>query len=131
MPVNLERIENPKEMIVGINGPDGANTMLIYTGIAVFGFKGDADNQWKREILSFSVGRKFTKKEFLKTISVSSLSSLYNRGTWYNGGWSIDSFDSKWDEKSGDVIVEANLAVRNKDAYLFRIGYQVTVLAKL
>ncbi len=131
MSVNLERIENPQEMVVGINGPDEANTMLIYTGIAVFGFKGDEDNAWKRDILSFSVGRKFTKEEFLKTIAVSSLSSLYNRGTWYNGGWSLDSFNSKWDEKSGNVLVEASLAVRDKDAYLFRIGYQVTVLAKL
>jgi hypothetical protein len=37
--------------------------------------------------------------------------------------------DADLDDESGEIEVRANLAMGDTDGYLYKIGYQVTVLA--
>jgi hypothetical protein len=129
MPIVLSRIENPQDMEVFVNGPQGANRMFIYTGTAVFSFKVDSEKKWKRGTLSFKVGRKFEPEQIVKIVATASLASVFDDGSWRDGGWAVDLVDADLDDESGEIEVRANLAMGDTDGYLYKIGYQVTVLA--
>jgi hypothetical protein len=130
MAVNLIKIENPQEIEVAVSGPNGANRLYIYTGTAVFSFRGTGSS-WKRESISFKVGRVFKQGEFHKGIATASLASIDNYSHAVNAGWAVDSADADWDDESGKTVFTADLAVRDSDGFMTRIGYQVTVLAKV
>jgi hypothetical protein len=130
MAVGLIKIENAQEMEVGVSGPNGANRMYIYTGTAVLSFKGTGGS-WKRDSISFKVGRAFGQGEFHKGVATASLASIKNENHAVNSGWAVDSADADWDDESGKTVFTAELAVRDSDGYLLRIGYQVTVLARV
>jgi hypothetical protein len=131
MSIELIELVNPQEMEVHVNGPNGANRLFIYSGTAVFSFRGDSEDRWERNTLTFHVGRRFNPGEVIRAIAVGGLASIFNKNVANNAGWACDGIDADWDDESGHVSVRANLAVRDTDGYLLRIGYQVTVLAKL
>ena len=128
--VTLDSIENEQEMQIGVNGPDGANRLIIYTGTAVFRFKGTG-SEVKRDTLSFNIGSAFSSGQFKKAVATASLASIFNDGPANDAGWAVDSVYADRDVYTGKVRVTAKLAVRDSDGYVFRIGYQVNVLAAL
>ena len=130
MAVSLKRIDNPQEIEVVVSGPRSANRLFIYTGTAVFDFKGRS-KKWKRDSISFRVGRKFAPGQFHKAIATANIASASNDYAANFAGWAVDSIDADWDDDSGKMNVTAQLAVRDSDGYLHRLGYQVTVLASI
>lgn len=130
MVVQLEDIDNPEEMEIVVNGPNGANRLFIYTGTAEFNFRGTGD-KWAHDSLSFEVGRHFEPTQIQKAIAVASLASISNWGNAVNAGWAVDVVDACWNCESGRIRVTAQLAIRDSDGFLQRIAYEVKVLAKL
>ena len=130
MAVNLEYVENPQEMEVIVGGPSGANRLFIYTGTAVFSFKGTGGD-WLRDSISFDVGRAFASTEFVKAVAVASLASISNQQHAVNAGWAVDRVEANRAAGSGKTTLTISLAVRDSDGYVQRLGYEVNVLAKL
>jgi hypothetical protein len=98
MAIALSKIENPQDMEVFVNGPRGANRMFIYTGTAVFNFRGNSERRWKRDTLSFKVGRKFEPGQIVRIVATASLASVFNDGSWHDGGWAVDLVDADLDD---------------------------------
>jgi hypothetical protein len=129
MAVTLEAVASPQELIVDVNGPDDANRLFIYTGIAVFTFKGTG-GQWRRDRLSFKVGRSFTAGQFKKAIASGSLNSISNAHHAVDAGWAVDQVSAAR-APDGKTMLTLELAIRDVDGYLQRVGYEVLVLAKM
>lgn len=45
-------------------------------------------------------------------------------------GWAVNQARAEWDSGSGKIKVTADLAVRDSGSVLYRMAYQVCVLAK-
>lgn len=129
MAVNLYNIENPQEMEVGVNGPGDTNRLFIYTGIAVFDFKGTGGG-WLRDTLTFQIGRTFTSTQFKKAMATASLASISNKNHAVNAGWAVDKVEAKR-AMNGKIELTMNLAIRDVDGYLHRVAYEVNVLTKI
>jgi hypothetical protein len=129
MAVNLDGIESAQEMEVVVNGPGDANRLFIYTGIAVFTFKGTGSN-WRKDTLTFQVGRTFTTTQFKKAVATAALASISNADHAVNAGWAVDKVTARR-ASSGKVELVMDLAIRDVDGYIHRVGYEVNVLAKL
>ncbi|MBU7028979.1 MAG: hypothetical protein HXS48_18740 [Theionarchaea archaeon] len=129
MALSPEYIENEQDLEVVVRGPGDTNRLFIYTGTAVFNFRGTGGS-WKRDSISFEVGRSFTSSQFRKAIATASLASISNDGTAANAGWAVDRVDVKR-SSSGKMRITAKLAVRDSDGYLQRMAYEVNVLAHL
>ena len=61
---------------------------------------------------------------------VASLASIYNRNISNNAGWAVDGAHVFTDEKAEGIAVEAKIAIRDSDGYLYRLAYQVTALGQ-
>lgn len=128
--VTLEQIANPQEMRVSVSGPGGANTLIIFTGTAVFTFKGTGSSV-ERDTLSFTVGPAFPIGQLRSAVATASLASISNSGPAVDALWAVDSVSAVIDVYAGRVRVTADLAVRDIDGFLLRMAYQVNVLAAL
>lgn len=131
MAVELDRIENFQEMEVFVSGPCDSNRLYIFTGTAVFSFKGTGPKVLRDEI-SFNIpGKSFLDGQVRKVVVTAGLSSIFNDGPANNAGWAIDSVEAGYEKKSNQIKVSAKLAVRDSDGYLLRFGFQATVLAAI
>ena len=129
MAVPLGFIENPQEMEVVVSGPGDINRLFIYTGTAVFDFKG-AGGDWLRDTLTFEIGRSFTVAQFRSATATASLASISNVQHAVNAGWAVDRVEASR-AASGKIQLRMNLAVRDVDGYVHRVAFEASVLAKL
>ena len=105
--------------------------MFVYSAVANFLFQGGGSS-WKSDSLVFSIGPVFdSKSEVLDVIATGSLNAIFNRGAANNAGWAVNSVTATFDPNERRVKVSAKMAVRDSDGYLWRMGFQVTVLAKI
>ena len=132
MAISLGRIENFQEMEVWVSGPGRANRLFIYTGIAVFNFKGDEPaSAWKKDSIEFELGRVFAPGQVRDVVATASLNSINNYSTAVHAGWAVDRVMAQWDLTEQRIKLLADLAVRDVDGYIQRMGFQVTVLASI
>ncbi|MCX6834243.1 MAG: hypothetical protein NTW07_03770 [candidate division Zixibacteria bacterium] len=130
MAIEIGSFANMQSMEVGVDGPQGANRLFIYTGTALFDFKG-VSGDWRRDTVQFHVGRSFGPGEVIKAIGTGSLASICNEHHAVDAGWAIDDTDADWDDEDGRIQVRASVAVRDSDGHVLRMSYIVHVLAKL
>jgi hypothetical protein len=128
--ITLDGIDNAQSLEAVVAGPGGANRLFIYTGVAIFRFKGN-DGSWLRDTLTFEVGRVFAPGQVLDSLATASLNSIRNENTAVNAGWAVDRITAPWNPVEQRIKVRADLAVSDSDGYLLRMGYQVTVLARV
>lgn len=62
---------------------------------------------------------------------IASLNSIYNAGASNNAGSSVNTFAIRQPTPSDSVSLEMDVAVRDTDGYLYRIGYYVTLVGRL
>jgi hypothetical protein len=62
---------------------------------------------------------------------IATLSSIYNNQNSYNAGSSVNNFGVSQTTASAFVNVEVDVAVRDSDEILYRIGYYVTLVGRL
>lgn len=123
-------VDNAQELEAVVSGPSGANRLFIYTGVAGFAFKGTSGS-WLRDFIDFELGRVFSPGQVLRVVATGSLNSIRNDQTAVNAGWAVDRLIARWDSVEQRIKLRADLAVSDIDGYLLRMGYQVSVLAKL
>ncbi|MBS1859054.1 MAG: hypothetical protein JST11_27020 [Acidobacteria bacterium] len=117
-------------MEVWVSGPLGANRLYIYTGVAIFLIKGTGPG-WFRDYIDFELGRVFPPGQVKDVLATASLNSIKNEEHAVNAGWAVDRLMARWDPVEERVKLRADLAVRDSDGFIQRMGYQVTVLAKV
>ena len=117
------------------------NNKVCYTltGVFLTGLKGDSQN-WLRERIHLSIpipGLPIdTGLHIEQWAPYFTMNSVYNKNTAVNSGHAVDSFGIEYRESDFNYGQNyANFfndtAVRDSDAYLYRIGYSITLKGTL
>jgi len=153
----VDGIENPLAVEIQVDPAlnKGANVLGVYTGTALLGklngfggteFKGTSTAHWSRGQVRIRVpapGRIWTflpidgppeghrATFFHGGTVVASLASIYNKNVANNAGWAVDGADIQaLGIQDNGLVIEAKLALRDSDGFLYRLAYQVTALGQ-
>jgi len=132
--IQPNRLTNMQEMEVHVNGPDGANRMFIYSGMAEVELTGGLPHpRWSLEVVCFDVGRSYDveNEEVINIVATSSLAGSRTDGVASFAGWQIFGAAGELDEESGRVRMNIAAGARDTQAFLEQISFQVTVLARV
>jgi hypothetical protein len=135
--------------------------LLILSGVAIVDVKGNSEATWLHETVSLrpslydalnyavnrwqiptpagSYGIEFETEQWAPFVS---LSSVYNQGESINSGFAVDAwrlnpFGSGNDAMTNQPFnrlfsgIQVDIAVRDTDAWIFRLGYNVALLGKI
>lgn len=107
---------------------------LILTGVIPISLKGK-DQNWYRDTLQFYLAlplledKAFNIQHWAPFITIN---AIYNKDKSVNAGWAVDDFWGPGQSKnSRSISFFANIAIRDADGYLLRIGYNITLLGKV
>jgi hypothetical protein len=139
MVINLQRIENPQMMEVYVNGPRNANRLFIFGGTAVFNWH-RTDESWAGDVMFIPMttipGRPVIPPDrWVDAVAVASLASIHFRETIRRDrvGFAVNSVRPS--PPSGDFHEEyginVSLALIGNDVRLYRVSFQLTVLARI
>ena len=133
--IEPRRLTNMQEMEVHVNGPDGANRLFIYSGMAEVELCGGLPHpRWSLEIVCFDIGRTYdceNGEEVIKIVTTSSLAGNRTDGVASFAGWQIFGAAGELDEDSKRVRMNIAAGARDTQAFLEQISFQVTVLARI
>ena len=133
--IEPNRLTNMQEMEVHVNGPDGANRLFIYSGMAEVELCGGLPHpRWSLEIVCFDVGRKYdcdNGESVIKVVATASLAGARTDGVASFAGWQIFGAAGELDEDDGKVRMNIAAGARDTQAFLEQISFQITVLAKV
>jgi hypothetical protein len=132
--IQPNRLTNMQEMEVHVTGPDDANRMFIYSGMAEVELTGGLPHpRWSLEIVCFDVGRSYDveNEEVINIVATSSLAGSRTDGVASFAGWQIFGAAGELDEESGRVRMNIAAGARDTQAFLEQISFQVTVLARV
>ncbi len=132
--IQPNRLTNMQEMEVHVNGPDGANRMFIYSGMAEVELTGGLPHpRWSLEVVCFDVGRSYDveNEEVINIVATSSLAGTRTDGVASFAGWQIFGAAGELDEESRRVRMNIAAGARDTQAFLEQISFQVTVLARV
>jgi hypothetical protein len=133
--ITPKRLTNMQEMEVNVNGPDGANRLYIYSGMAEVELCGGLPHpRWSLEIICFDIGRKYdcdNGEDVVKIVATSSLAGNRTDGVASFAGWQI--FGAAGELDKSDCRVRMNIAAgaRDTQAYLEQICFHVNVLSRV
>lgn len=145
MTVALERIENPQMVEVHVSGPEGANRLYIFGGIGVFRWLHSTDDFWEGwvdeavriSMLGISGAPRMFEDQVVSHVETAALASFSFSETRRNDTWgfavdSLDAFFTADHELSfADFGINVQLAMRGYEARMFRISFQMNVVARL
>lgn len=107
--------------------------LVTLTGIVIIDFKGTG-SAWRRDRLNlglrfptsfFPAGKWFQIEHWAPFITINAIA---NHQHAVNAGWAVDQFGGPDVKKiSNSVGIWADIAIRDVDGYLFRVGYTLTV----
>ena len=133
--ITPNRLTNMQEMEVHVNGPDGANRLFIYSGMAEVELCGGLPHpRWSLEVVCFDVGRKYdcdNGESVIKVVATASLAGGRTDGVASFAGWQIFGAAGELDEDDCKVRMNIAAGARDTQAFLEQISFQVTVLAKV
>ena len=132
--IQPNRLTNMQKMEVHVNGPDGANRMFIYSGMAEVELTGGLPHpRWSLEVVCFEVGRSYDieNEEVINIIATSSLAGTRTDGVASFAGWQIFGAAGELDEDSGRVRMNIAAGARDTQAFLEQISFHITVLARV
>lgn len=116
--------------------PEGL-TAYTLTGVAQITFRGENTGlDFLRTTVTFAVPLPDLPDEtglrLVHWAPFVTLQSISNDDVAVNAGWAVDDFRLiGTDRVSNFVYVEANIAVRDVDGYILRLGYHITLLGSL
>lgn len=96
-------------------------------------YRGTTSDAWRQDTLHLQLDLPPSLVQQGKTFKIEScvplitLNSVYNGGEAINAGWAVDTCALENIPLVGAVQVRANIAVRDSDGILYRIGYFVTM----
>jgi hypothetical protein len=132
--IQPDRLTNMQEMEVHVNGPDGANRMFIYSGMAEVELCGGLPHpRWSLEIVCFDVGRSYDleNEEVINIVTTSSLAGGRTDGVASFAGWQIFGAAGELDEESRRIRMNIAAGARDTQAFLEQISFHITVLARV
>lgn len=133
--VQPDRLTNMQEMEVHVNGPDGANRLFIYSGMAEVELCGGLPHpRWSLEVICFDIGRKYDCNAGEKVVSIvanASLAGGRTDGVASFAGWQIFGAAGELDEEDCRIRMNIAAGARDTQAFLEQISFQVNVLAKV
>lgn len=133
--ITPNRLTNMQEMEVNVDGPDGANRLFIYSGMAEVELCGGVPHpRWSLEIVCFDVGRKYdcdAGEEVIKVVTTASLAGGRTDGVASFAGWQIFGAAGEYDNSDCRVRVNIAAGARDTQAFLEQISFHVHVLARV
>ena len=133
--ITPKRLTNMQELEVHVNGPDDANRLFMYSGMAEVELCGGLPHpRWSLEIICFEVGRKYdvdNSEQVVKILSTAALAGTRTDGVASFAGWQIFGAAGELDEESNKVRMNIAAGARDTQAFLEQICFQMNVLAKV
>jgi hypothetical protein len=110
--------------------------MITLTGVVIIDFKGTG-GLWLRDKASISIklpshlfpgGKWFQVQYWAPFVTLNAIS---NQNHAVNAGWAVDEFGGPGANKYYDgITIWANVAIRDVDGYLLRLGYSVNLVGE-
>ncbi len=110
--------------------------LVTMSGIVIIDYKGGG-SEWKRDRLELQlrlpppVTYNPTQNKWFKIehwAPFVTINAIYNQEHAVNAGWAVDAFGGPGAVSTpGPVTIWADLAIRDIDGYLYRVGYTLTV----
>ena len=133
--ITPKRLTNMQDMEVHVNGPDGANRLFMYSGMAEVELCGGLPHpRWSLEVICFNIGRKYDcdhGESVINIVASAALAGARTDGVASFGGWEIFGAAGEFDESDCRVRMNIAAGARDTQAYLEQISFQVNVLAKV
>lgn len=108
--------------------------LMILTGIIPIQFQGEGQD-WKFETIEINFRLPLKNVEAFNIKQCApfiTLNSISNDIEAMNAGWAVDEFSGPGvGENLKGIKVQAKIAVRDSDGWLYRIGYHITLLGKI
>ena len=133
--ITPKRLTNMQEMEVYVNGPDGANRLFIYSGMAEVELRGGLPHpRWSLEIICFDIGRKYdveNGEEVIKIVTTASFAGGRTYGVASYAGRQIIGAAGELDQDDCRLRMNIAAGARDTQAFLEQISFQINVLAKV
>ncbi|HEY3365140.1 MAG TPA: hypothetical protein VGK74_08825 [Symbiobacteriaceae bacterium] len=127
MSVQLDSVANTRRVEMAVAGPGNANRLFVLAGMAAFQVRGHSSD-WRKDSVSFSVGNTtLVPQQVVNMVATASLAGIPHGGA----GWAVDNVTAHLDAHSHQIMLQAQMAVRDTDGFMLQMAYHVTVLARV
>lgn len=135
MSLNFTQASNPERFItphvLHSHTPDGKE-LFVLSGVVVIDLTGVTSEEWRWETVTIvpmvptPVGTMLVVDQVAPFVTVN---SFLNLGESINSGFAVDAFhmSAAGNKLYGGLPIAVNCAVRDSDAFLYRLGYTVTL----
>jgi hypothetical protein len=132
--IQPKRLTNMQEMEVHVNGPDGANRLFMYSGMAEVELCGGMPHpRWSLEVVCFDIGRCYDveNEAVINILANAALAGSRTDGVASFAGWQIFGAAGELDREDCRVRMNIAAGARDTQAFLEQISFQVNVLARV
>jgi hypothetical protein len=132
--IKPKRLTDMQEMEVHVNGPEGANRLYIYSGMAEVEIRGGLPHpRWTLEVICFELGRTYnlSDESIIKINASAALAGGRMDGVASFAGWKIFGAAGELDNESSRVRMNIAAGARDTQAFLEQISFQVNILARI
>ncbi|MGD8630760.1 MAG: hypothetical protein PVH38_03430 [Gammaproteobacteria bacterium] len=132
--IQPKRLTNMQEMEVHVNGPDGANRLFMYSGMAEVELCGGLPHpRWSLEVVCFDIGRRYDAENeaVINILANAALAGSRTDGVASFAGWQIFGAAGELDHEDCRVRMNIAAGARDTQAFLEQIAFHVNVLARV
>ena len=133
--IQPNRLTNMQEMETHVTGPDGANRLFTYSGMAEVELCGGLPHpRWSLEVVCFDIGRIYDTangESVINIVATASLAGTRTDGVASFAGWQIFGAAGELDDDSSRVRMNIAAGARDTQAFLEQISFHINVLAKV
>jgi hypothetical protein len=132
--IQPKRLTNMQEMEVHVNGPDGANRLFMYSGMAEVELCGGMPHpRWSLEVVCFDIGRCYDieNEAVINILANAALAGNRTDGVASFAGWQIFGAAGELDHEDCRVRMNIAAGARDTQAFLEQIAFHVNVLARV
>jgi hypothetical protein len=132
--IQPKRLTNMQEMVVHVNGPDGANRLFMYSGMAEVELCGGMPHpRWSLEVVCFDIGRRYDveNEAVISILANAALAGTRTDGVASFAGWQIFGAAGELDHEDCRVRMNIAAGARDTQAFLEQIAFHVNVLARI
>jgi hypothetical protein len=132
--IQPRRLTNMQEMEVHVNGPDGANRLFMYSGMAEVELCGGLPHpRWSLEVICFDIGRRYDveNEAVINILANAALAGTRTDGVASFAGWQIFGAAGELDHEDCRIRMNIAAGARDTQAFLEQIAFHVNVLARI
>lgn len=108
---------------------------IVLTGVVAIHQKGESEERWRRDqvtlilpIFNLPRGQYLKLRYWAPFVTIN---AIYNKDTSYDSGHAVDAFRLlNPGAQRRNIHLQADIAIRDTDAWLYRIGYHVTLIGE-